>query len=338
MAARKKAAGKLLVIASAGLTAVCLFALFVPLVKPEEIIVPAIYQVLQDYQDDSNGGNGWMRLYIFKPAENAILVRTYSPYLDEFEVDDDSEFKLPYEMNGTEEFTIVVLPDTQYYSASYPEIFNQQTQWIVNNRYTYNIVFVIHLGDIVDNYTVGPQWTTAQNALGRLKAAGIPYSVLAGNHDFNPENPISKITFQTFFGSQYFVDEPWYGGSMQSDWYGGGVNDNYDDNANNYCFLDMGAEKYLILSLQYRPDEEILEWANSVIDAHPDYKVIVATHEYLEASGVLPGQRTSFGYMIFRDLVWPHRDQVFLVLCGHYTREDIVIDYIQPELFFLWWL
>ena len=31
------------------------------------------------------------------------------------------------------EFTIIVLPDTQYYSESYPQHFMAQTQWIKDN-------------------------------------------------------------------------------------------------------------------------------------------------------------------------------------------------------------
>jgi hypothetical protein len=46
-----------------------------------------------------------------------------------------------------------VLPDTQYYSQKYPEIFTQQTQWIVDNAKTQNIVFVSQEGDLVDNYS-----------------------------------------------------------------------------------------------------------------------------------------------------------------------------------------
>ena len=33
-----------------------------------------------------------------------------------------------------EDFTIIALPDTQYYSETYPNIFDSQTQWIVDNR------------------------------------------------------------------------------------------------------------------------------------------------------------------------------------------------------------
>ena len=33
-----------------------------------------------------------------------------------------------------EEFSIIVLPDTQKYSESYPELFYDQTNWIVENK------------------------------------------------------------------------------------------------------------------------------------------------------------------------------------------------------------
>ena len=54
-----------------------------------------------------------------------------------------------------EDFTIIVIPDTQFYSSSMnggsPEIFEAQTRWIVENRDSLNVVFVTHLGDYVQN-------------------------------------------------------------------------------------------------------------------------------------------------------------------------------------------
>ena len=47
-------------------------------------------------------------------------------------------------------FSIVALPDTQAYSAGAPEIFAAEMQWILDNIDRQNIVFVTHLGDIVD--------------------------------------------------------------------------------------------------------------------------------------------------------------------------------------------
>ncbi len=51
---------------------------------------------------------------------------------------------------AAENFTVVVLPDTQFYSESYTGIFDNQTQWIVNEQKNLNVVFVTHEGDIVN--------------------------------------------------------------------------------------------------------------------------------------------------------------------------------------------
>ena len=52
------------------------------------------------------------------------------------------------EMTGVagDPFTIVVLPDPQNYAASYPSIYNAQTQWCADNRAPRNIALVIGLG------------------------------------------------------------------------------------------------------------------------------------------------------------------------------------------------
>jgi hypothetical protein len=59
-----------------------------------------VYEVMADYQDRNNGGDGWMRLVQFVPGggsdgDDRIRVRTYNPTEDEedkYETDGDSEF------------------------------------------------------------------------------------------------------------------------------------------------------------------------------------------------------------------------------------------------------
>jgi len=55
-----------------------------------------VLEMLADYQNRENGGDGWLRLIRFVPDRREIEVRTYSPVLDQFETDDDSEFTLPW--------------------------------------------------------------------------------------------------------------------------------------------------------------------------------------------------------------------------------------------------
>ena len=56
-------------------------------------------------------------------------------------------------ISAVENFTVVVLPDTQYYS-SFPDVFDNQTQWIVDNVQDLNMVFVTHEGDIIQYDTL----------------------------------------------------------------------------------------------------------------------------------------------------------------------------------------
>ena len=51
-----------------------------------------VHVVLQDYQDEANGGNGWLRIFTFRPEQNKIDVQTYSPSLDEYKKRPGSEF------------------------------------------------------------------------------------------------------------------------------------------------------------------------------------------------------------------------------------------------------
>lgn len=57
-----------------------------------------VHTLLSDYQDRTNGGTGWLRIMEFKPASNTISVKTYSPILNQFETDANSEFVLDYQM------------------------------------------------------------------------------------------------------------------------------------------------------------------------------------------------------------------------------------------------
>lgn len=54
--------------------------------------------LLADYQGRTGGGNGWLRILRFSPANNTVQVQTYSPWLNQFETDADSQFTLSYNM------------------------------------------------------------------------------------------------------------------------------------------------------------------------------------------------------------------------------------------------
>ena len=76
-----------------------------------------------------------------------------------------------------ENFTLILLPDTQYDAAFYPSSFNSQTQWIVDNKTAKNIIFVTHVGDIVDIASSSGQWHNADAAMDKLDVGNVAYSV-----------------------------------------------------------------------------------------------------------------------------------------------------------------
>lgn len=57
-----------------------------------------IYTILADYQSRTNGGDGWMRIMTFSPTANTLSVSTYSPTLNQYETDQNSQFVLPFEL------------------------------------------------------------------------------------------------------------------------------------------------------------------------------------------------------------------------------------------------
>ncbi len=75
--------------------------------RSDEVGGHPVHQLLSCYQtvDDRVSLDGWMRLMRFEPALGLLTVETYSPVLDSYETDEDSEFVLdlpvlPYDLDG----------------------------------------------------------------------------------------------------------------------------------------------------------------------------------------------------------------------------------------------
>jgi hypothetical protein len=212
--------------------------------------------------------------------------------------------------SSTGDFSIVVLPDTQYYSESYPAIFNTQTQWISTNKDSLNVAFVTQEGDIVDTYSSTTQWQNAATSMSKLDEANIPWAVLPGNHDLSGG---VATNYNTYFGYSRFSGKSWYGGAYNN------------VNMNSYELFTGGLDNYLIFHFQYQPSTAVLAWANATIASYPDRRVIVTTHDYMNTDG----SRTTAGNTIWSRFVQPHADQVFLVLCGHNHGENKKVDVVK---------
>jgi len=210
------------------------------------------------------------------------------------------------------DYSFVWMSDTQYYSESYPHIYNDQVNWIAENKDKYNIDYVIHTGDLV-NFSDQPyQWEVADKAMQVLDDAGIPYGVLAGNHDVEQKSN-DYTEYYKYFGEDRFADKPWYGGS-------------YKNNRGHYDLISSNGNDYIMVYLGWGIEEEGIAWADAVLKAHPDRKAILNFHEYLLSSG----NRHPVGEQLYQELVLDNPN-VFAVLCGHYHAADMLVDEIDDD-------
>jgi len=168
-------------------------------------------------------------------------------------------------------FVVVAMPDTQFYAAKYPAIFDAQTSWISAQSRVTNLAFVLHEGDIVDN-DVDAQWGLAASSLHQLDAV-VPYVLSAGNHDYLGSGwSTNRATLiDAYFPISTFAIHPWFKGTFEP---------NHIEN--NYELFDVPAGgQWLVLSLEFGPRDVVLAWADAIAKKHPNTPAIVVTHAYL---------------------------------------------------------
>lgn len=86
-----------------------------------------VHEVLADYQDDPNGGDGWLRVMRFDLGAQRIDVESYSPFLDQFRSADESRFSLPVQWSDYYETrpTVVVQQGINGYAGTQDTWINQ---------------------------------------------------------------------------------------------------------------------------------------------------------------------------------------------------------------------
>lgn len=228
-------------------------------------------------------------------------------------------------------FRLVVLPDTQIYARSYPELFRAQTRWIEERGAELGIIGVLHVGDIVDDNSEA-QWTIARDALVPLIGV-VPIVVAFGNHDYGEGGSANERTTlaNDFLPVNEIAAQPTFGGSYKS-----GRLDN------SYSVLDTPEGPWLVLALEFGPRDAVLDWANQVVKDHEGMPGLVLTHAYLYSDDTRYDWPTkgalqtwsphsyelaslalvNDGQAIFDKLVREH-DNIAFVFCGHVLNEGV---------------
>ena len=242
----------------------------------------------------------------------------------------------PFSENS-KDFTIAVLPDTQFYCdtrlklskqwghGDLRDYFFEQTRWVKENRERLNILFLLHEGDIVQ--TDDPEeWEIAKEAMSILDGS-VPYCMCLGDHDmgfkktdtniYGGEKAVNRNTqFNHYFPLEQFSKSQEFGGTFEP---------NRHDNA--WYHFETVTMKFLILSLEFHPRDEVLNWANEIVSKHPDKRVIVLTHTYMESNQVRTTQEVKIkgnhGENIWQKFVKKHKN-IFMVLCGHHYGEALL--------------
>lgn len=228
-------------------------------------------------------------------------------------------------------FTIIGMPDTQRYTdgTGSPDIFMSQSQWIVDNTPNYNIVFVSHFGDCVQNGDNGgddSEWLIVDTAISIIEDPvttgmlyGMPYGLTVGNHD---QSPFDDADGTTIFYNQYFGVDRFIG----RDYYGGHYGSNNDNHFELFSAENMD---FIVINLEFdlSPDSTVLNWADSVLQTHSDRRAIINSH-YIIGNG----NPANFGYqgqIIYDSL--KHNSNLFLMLCGHIAGEGRRMDVYQGD-------
>lgn len=261
------------------------------------------------------------------------------------------EMELKREQSDFERaYSFAVVGDTQFSTQFYHDSLNAIYNWITDNKQDKNIEYVFGVGDITNRDTIY-EWDTAKEAISVMNGV-VPYSLVRGNHDLKVYTAEANNSYHekqtgealeigesskgTAFDRFFAIDTAY---TDQFENYGGF----YEEGSvmNTWRTFDIENSKWLFINLDYAASDDVLKWANEVVSAHPDRKVIVTTHGYLNRDGehikedvyngeketdvLLPGGHSdvNHGVDIWNEFVSLH-ENITLVLSGHMSSARIV--------------
>ncbi|MEV7528554.1 PKD domain-containing protein [Agrococcus sediminis] len=226
-------------------------------------------------------------------------------------------------------FTFMVIPDTQNYSDGRQALLEAQLRWVRDSRAALGTAFVAQVGDLVGDWFIERQWNNVSTAFRILDDAAVPNTVLPGNHDFDYATG-DVGPYNSHFPPSRYAQASWttastrYGGHLGQDQFGADPIDR--GNADSYALFSAGGRDFLVLNLEWEAPQYALDWADRVLDAHPDRTVIMATHSFITVNGTRlttpqrPGGTAPA--QLWQDFVRTHC-QIRLVVAGHENQGDL---------------
>ena len=234
-------------------------------------------------------------------------------------------------------FSMIMVPDPQSYTkfAANQPLFDLQTAWIAQNINRLNIKAALFTGDMVEqngkqisyplpndyngDQTGRQQWEAVSRALSRLDNR-LPYVVAQGNHDIGHITATDRHSLAPeFIRPERNIKFEKCLVSTCPNWEGVHTMEN-----SAYEFIDKAWGKILVITFEFAPRDEAIEWAKQLTEseAYKDHKVIILTHSWLDTAGnriAKEGYTLSpcnWAEAVWQKLVYPSKN-ICLVLCGH---------------------
>jgi hypothetical protein len=224
---------------------------------------------------------------------------------------------------------VIVIPDIQDYISLERRHYYLETiiQWVLMMKESgFKIKAVVQTGDVT-NYNRESEWKAAADIFSDLDGK-VPYILTTGNHDYGVEG-LTDSRFTHF--SDYFN----YTGQneMLATYHG--------KFENSVLQISIHNQPFQIISLEFAPNDSILNWADSIIKADESMKRMILTHSYLYQHRVrydystfglsqdaspysyaLSGkEKVNDGEEIWDKLIFPNKNVQF-VICGHRLSPD----------------
>jgi hypothetical protein len=216
-------------------------------------------------------------------------------------------------------FGIAMLPDTQDETSqglSYDR-FEQRTRWLAANRDDLDLKFVGSSGDVTNwGWLVPAQFQVASTAMRTIEEAGIPYAMSVGNHDtravgwdgvqgstgyggsaymYNPEC-LTRFSASECQSPKLVRHTEEFNGTFTAARYtsvGGAYEPGKVDNI--FSTFSAGGHRWLVLTLELWARPDVVSWARTVVEEHPQHNVIIQTHHYLNGDGSIGGDNGGYG-------------------------------------------
>lgn len=209
-------------------------------------------------------------------------------------------------------YSFAVIGDTQIVNYYYNQNLSSIYDWLVANAQTHKIEHVFGMGDITDK-NADFEWQSAVEQATKLDNANISYSMIRGNHDTNEK-------MNDYFGYDAYTNQ-FNGFYVRAD--------GTYDLTNSYRTLEVGTTKYLLLTLDYGPTDDILAWAGEICKEYYNHKVIITTHAYANSDKTTLGDGDStlppnnHGEDIWQKFASKYGN-IYLILSGHVAYDDII--------------